>query len=205
MFQTSISSERPPVDPARLQPADAEEVHEAAPEAVADAVLGLPVQPRPVVDRHLGHPRPLHPQEGRQEAVHAVEHRDAPQVFGRGIARSVQPTSVTDSWVTRLRMPLAIREETLRTQLSCRLGADAGDHVEARPIRSRRRGMSAGSFWRSASRVTTIPPRAKAEAGVERRRLAAVAPLAQRRARAGPPGPGRASTAGLASVLPSST
>lgn len=33
-------------------------------------------------------------------------------------ARSVQPTSVTASWVTRLRTPLAMREETFRTQVS---------------------------------------------------------------------------------------
>jgi hypothetical protein len=36
------------------------------------------------------------------------------------MARKVQPTSVTDSWVSRLRTPLAILEETLRTQVSCR-------------------------------------------------------------------------------------
>lgn len=30
----------------------------------------------------------------------------------------VQPTSVTDSWVSRLRTPLAMREETFRTQVS---------------------------------------------------------------------------------------
>ena len=39
--------------------------------------------------------------------------------------------------------------------------------------------MSAGSFCRSASSVTTISPRGAAEAGVERRRLAGVAPLAE--------------------------
>jgi len=36
-------------------------------------------------------------------------------------ARRVQPTSVTESWVYRLRTPLAILEETFRTQVSWRL------------------------------------------------------------------------------------
>lgn len=35
-------------------------------------------------------------------------------------ARRVQPTSVTLSWVRRLRTPLAMREEALRTQVSRR-------------------------------------------------------------------------------------
>jgi hypothetical protein len=51
--------------------------------------------------------------------------------------------------------------------------------------------MSAGSFWRSASRVTTTSPRAGGEAGQERRRLAGVAPEAdepQRGVARGEPG-----------------
>lgn len=35
-------------------------------------------------------------------------------------ARRLQPTSVTESWVSRLRTRLAIREEALRTQVSRR-------------------------------------------------------------------------------------
>ena len=37
------------------------------------------------------------------------------------LARRVQPTSVTWSWVTRLRTRLAMRDEALRTQVSWRL------------------------------------------------------------------------------------
>ncbi|HEY2737328.1 MAG TPA: hypothetical protein VGK45_02925 [Thermoanaerobaculia bacterium] len=65
-----------------MQPAHADQVHQRAQDAVADVVLGLPVETRPVVDRHLGYPCAGQPEQGGQEAVHAVEGRNAMQEFG---------------------------------------------------------------------------------------------------------------------------
>lgn len=74
-------------------------------------------------------------------------------------ARSVQPTSVTDSCVTRLRTPLAIFEEIFRTQVSCLLARTP--FTTSKPsILSSSLGMSAGSFWRSASIGIRTRPRA---------------------------------------------
>ena len=74
-------------------------------------------------------------------------------------ARSVQPTSVTESPVTRLRTRLATFDEIRRTQVSLRSTRTPQTTSQSGRCSSRR-GMSAGSFWRSASRVTTTGARA---------------------------------------------
>ena len=106
--------------------------------------------------------------------------------YSMRIALSVQPTSVTDSWVTRLRMPLAIFEETRRTQVSCR---------RARTPLTTSKPSIRSSRTRDVRRVV-LEVRVQgdddaaagvAEAGVERRRLAAVAALAHDAESAGLP------------------
>ena len=68
--------------------------------------------------------------------------------------------SAIDSWVSRLRARAAMREEILRSQGSWRWVRMP--QTTSQPSRQARSpGISAGSFCRSASRVTTTPPRAE--------------------------------------------
>jgi hypothetical protein len=76
------------------------------------------------------------------------------------IARSEQPTSVTDSFVTQLRALFAIRDDTSRTHESRRFWRTPfTTSAPSASIFAMSLGMSAGSFCRSASSVTVISPR----------------------------------------------
>lgn len=77
-----------------------------------------------------------------------------------GITRSVQPTSAIASPVSRLRTRLAMRDETRRTHVSRRSTRTPQTTSQGPATAARRRGTSAGSFWRSASRVTVHGARA---------------------------------------------
>ena len=101
-----------------------------------------------------------------------------------------------------------MRDCSFLKPLSPRRSALAGGEADAWPARLQRRherGMKAGSFWPSPSRVTTTGARAARDAGAHGRALAAALGVAQH----AQPGPGRAraraSAAGVPSVEPSST
>ena len=114
---------------------------------------------RPVVDRELEHATSLPHQEGAEEPVDAVEPRQVAQVLPtHGLERAAHVGEA----VAGDGAPHRVRDAGGRHD------APAG-RVARGARRGRRRyparlwsisGMSAGLFWRSASRVTTISPRA---------------------------------------------
>jgi hypothetical protein len=156
-----------------LQPAHANQVHQRPQDAVADVVLGLPVESRPVVDRHLGHAGARQQQQGGQEAVHAVERRNAVQTGG-----AVGAQGAADVGDRFARNPVADPVRDARRGppqpgvLSTK--TDAADDIKS---------VEAGEKPRDVRRIVLQVgvegdhggAAGVAEAGRERRRLAAVA------------------------------
>jgi len=126
-----------------------------------------------VIDRHLRHPRAGQPEQGGQEAVHAVERWNAVQAVG---AVGAQGTADVGDRVASNPVADAVRDVGRRPSQPAILPADTD---AADDIVGIERGEQPGDVRRIVLQVGVERDHSRAagmaEAGRERRRLAAVA------------------------------
>ena len=134
------------------------------------------MQAWPVADRHLGHPRAGQPQQGGQEAVHAVERRNAMQEIGAVGAQGA--SDIGDRFAgDPIADPVRDARRGPAQPAVLPVGADAADDIvgtetNEEPGDVRRIVLQIG-VERDQGGAASV-----AEAGRERRRLVAVAPQA---------------------------